>query len=565
MSLPCSILEFRLTQHSAVPKFDKDAIRERLLDSILQEPQDLLAVQNALVIAKIARFEYPQDWPDLLRSLAQVLRSQAPSQTIYRALLALRHIVKELATGRLQRTRQNLQAATPELVHVLGTLYASSFEEWNGTSPDLTRLTTGLEALRILRRLLISGYEHPNRASEVSSLWQLTHNHLGLLINISNSNSTNAGFGEKFVVQLAKLHCDMAQDHPAAFALLPGSLTLVRAYWDLIKGFGEVFGSTQAVASAISSAKIGHDGDADEGKPGPEKLCLKGLLIIRACVKMVHNPTQTFKYRTPEDKQEKTQATAIVRQELLQSAFIQDAMNILVTRFFVFRARDLREWEEEPEEWEKREEGDGEDWEFSVRSCSEKLFLDIAINYKGMLVQPLLQVFYSVASLQNEDILFKDSVYTAIGLAAPVLHEHLDFDAFIRDVLIHEVTKEKVGFNILRRRAAILLGQWISVKISETQRPAVYQIFDHLLNKDDPLNDQVVRVTAGRQLKNICESWEFSPEQFVPFVPTTIQRLTDLIGEVESVETKMALLNTLSVLIENLVCFSRYHAASRTC
>jgi hypothetical protein len=29
----------------------------------------------------------------------------------------------------------------------------------------------------------------------------------------------------------------------------------------------------------------------------------------------------------------------------------------------------------------------------------------------------------------NEDILFKDSVYTAIGLAADVLHDQLDFNA----------------------------------------------------------------------------------------------------------------------------------------
>jgi len=73
-------------------------------------------------------------------------------------------------------------------------------------------------------------------------------------------------------------------------------------------------------------------------------------------------------------------------------------METLVTRFFVFRPRDLRDWEEEPEEWERREEGEGDFWEFSIRSCSEKLFLDLVINYKDLLVQPLLQVFQSVAS-----------------------------------------------------------------------------------------------------------------------------------------------------------------------
>ena len=53
----------------------------------------------------------------------------------------------------------------------------------------------------------------------------------------------------------------------------------------------------------------------------------------------------------------------------------------------------------QPDEWEKTQEGGGSDWEFSVRSCSEKLFLDLMINYKDMLMQPLLDVFRNVASM----------------------------------------------------------------------------------------------------------------------------------------------------------------------
>lgn len=72
-------------------------------------------------------------------------------------------------------------------------------------------------------------------------------------------------------------------------------------------------------------------------------------------------------------------------------------VSALVTQFFVFRPSDLRMWEEEPDEWEKMEEG-GEDWEFAIRPCAEKLFLDLAKNFKDLIIQPLLQVFYQVAS-----------------------------------------------------------------------------------------------------------------------------------------------------------------------
>ena len=226
-------------------------------------------------------------------------------------------------------------------------------------------------------------------------------------------------------------------------------------------------------------------------------------------------------------------------------------METVITRFFVFRASDLRDWEEEPEEWEKREEsGESDDWEFSIRSCAEKLFLDLAINYKAILVEPLLRVFYTVATPENENVLFKDSVYTAIGLAAAVLHEHLDFDAFVRDVLVAEVQKDRPGYNIIRRRKAILLGQWISIKVSE--RSLVYQIFQYLLNPASPLNDQVVRVTAGRQLNNVANDWEFKAQAFMPFAESILTNLMHLIQEVELSETKMALLTTISTLVERL-------------
>jgi len=98
-----------------------------------------------------------------------------------------------------------------------------------------------------------------------------------------------------------------------------------------------------------------------------------------------------------------------------------------VTGFFKFRTRDLREWEEEPEEWEKREEELGDAWELSIRSCAEKLFLDLIVNFKDLLVPRLMQVFQTYAALESPDLQLKESVYAALGLAAPCLETKVDF------------------------------------------------------------------------------------------------------------------------------------------
>lgn len=155
--------------------------------------------------------------------------------------------------------------------------------------------------------------------------------------------------------------------------------------------------------------------------------------------------------------------------------------------------------------------------------------------------------------MQNTDVLLKDSIYAAIGLAAPVLERNLDFDFgyFLNNVLVEEVQIPQSGYNILRRRAAIVLGQWLPVK-EGLNRPLVYQIFQHLLNKGDQLNDQVVRVTAGRQLRNVVDPFEFAAEPFVPYVPSILGSLMALIEEVELPDTKLALLNTISVIVTKM-------------
>lgn len=116
---------------------------------------------------------------------------------------------------------------------------------------------------------------------------------------------------------------------------------------------------------------------------------------------------------------------------------------------------------------------------------------------------------------------------------------------------MHEVQIQQPGYNILRRRAAIVLGQWLPVR-DGLDRTLVYQIFQHLLDERDSSNDQVVRVTSGRQLKSVVEPFEFAPEQFMPFAPAILGSIMALIQQVELLETKMALLGTVGVIVTKM-------------
>jgi hypothetical protein len=145
--------------------------------------------------------------------------------------------------------------------------------------------------------------------------------------------------------------------------------------------------------------------------------------------------------------------------------------------------------------------------------------------------------------------LLKDSLYSAVGLAAACLEKQLDFNAFLESTLVPEVQIQDQGYKLIRRRTAILLGQWVPVKPEELNRIAIYQIFQHLLNRTDPLNDLVVRITAGRQLRSVLDPFEFNPTEFMPYATPLLQNLLSLIQEVELSETKMGLLETVRVAV----------------
>ncbi|KAL8843765.1 MAG: hypothetical protein Q9176_001727 [Flavoplaca citrina] len=557
---------WRKTAPNAIKKEEKDLIRSRSVESGTNEPDHRLALQNALMLAKVIRYEYPLEWPDAVSSIVSNLRQASQPDgnplRLTRALLILLEVIKELSTARIQRTRTSLQAASLEVLQVLGKIYLDKVQTWmtffhQGGSDEggaINSVEQSLLALRVLRRLLIAGWDSPNRSNEFKELWNLLSIHLKDMLSMALQESSSLHENVRRLVgkhlrQIAKLHVNLAKAHPSGFALLPSSVELVSTYWNLVHQFGETYGSRSFTAPGPGIAQSGDD--IDQSIPIPEYLSLRGLLLLRACVKMVFNPAQTFRYQQAQDKEEKAQSRQIIKESILTESFAQAAMQTLVSRFFVFTQRDLGDWEDQPEEWERREEGEDDTWEFSIRPCAEKLFIELVLNYKEQLVQPLLSVFQNVANLQNKDILQKDSVYGAIGLAASVLEEKLDFDLFLRNTLARESQTDQPGCGILKRRIAIVLGQWLPVK-DKLDRPLVYQIFQHLLDKNIPSNDLVVRITAGKQLKNVIIPFDFRFEQFEPFATTILHRLVALIEDVELNETKLALLNTLLVLIQSV-------------
>ncbi|KAF4343196.1 nuclear transport factor [Fusarium beomiforme] len=526
---------WRLFNHvkNSIKPDEKSLIRSRLFQGSIEEEHTNLALHNALVVAKIVRIDYPGEWPDAMGNIIELLRSSRSGNQrhLHGILEILLRVVKELGTARMRKNQTALQSVTPEIVHVLSEVYSEKSQAWMGfltggpggqEEVNLAMLNS-LLALRVLRRLVIMGYERPHSDNTVEQFWTLSQNQFGQLLNfVSHDSAVPPNYQEvvgKHLLQFTKLHIDMAEQHAASFVFLPNSIPLVQSYWELVAKFAEVFDKSGGIRQGPSET-----GSAKSKVEGPvlERLALKGLLLLRSCVRIGFQHVQTFRWRSPETKAEQEKAKNLIKSELLKPDLVIQIVNSIITHLFVFRKSDLEGWEEDPEEWEQQEQSEGNAYEWET------------------------------AQDPQADIATKEAVYTAMGLAAAHVNQVFDFDAVLASTIVNDARLQGGLCKVLRRRIAILVSQWAPIKLDDSSRPIVYQIYRHFLNPEDETNDVVVRITAARQLRWIADELDFNVEAFLPYTSDVLSQLIDLVQSVDVDETKLAILESIRILVTRM-------------
>ncbi|OAA62768.1 importin [Niveomyces insectorum RCEF 264] len=461
-------------------------------------------------------------------------------------------------------------------------------------------LAHSLTSLKVLRSLLLAGFAYPHRAKVVQEMWTLSQTHFQEFLGytVPQQDSSGGGGGGdaahllapaafrdaigKHLLTFTKLHLGMCELHPSSFSALPNAVGLVHAYWGLVARFADIYSQSDGLRQITPSG--GGNGSEGAGSKsgkleGPllERLALKGLLLVKSCLQIVTQPLQTFKYRDAETQREQKEGVQLLKTDLFVSAFLLQMVDTIVTKLFVFRESDLAAWDEDPEEWWDAQENDAAAaWEWQVRPCAERVFLSLLIHYKELLAPPLLVYFQR--AMQGDgggsggsggdrgggavvggpagnhlDLLTREAVYTAMGNAAVAIQTTFDFNAFLTTTLVHDVQLQGTPLaKVLRRRVALLLGAWSFVELPEASLQLEYSLYAHLLNKADPTNDLVVRLTAAHQLKSAVDELHFRARLFAPYAPGVFAALLDLLQEVEHEDTKRALLETLRGCADNM-------------
>uniref|UniRef100_A0A668URX7 Importin-11 n=1 Tax=Oreochromis aureus TaxID=47969 RepID=A0A668URX7_OREAU len=476
----------RVAPH-ALSEEEKTSLRAGLITNF-NEPVNQIATQIAVLIAKVARLDCPRQWPELIPILLESVKGQDGLQQ-HRALLTFYHVTKTLASKRLAQDRRLFQ-------DLASGIYSFACSLWSHhTDCFLQQIYARDEAaaLSSLERTLLS------LKAIISD--QMLKQFLECCRQVG-SDSTCREKLEKTIILYTKVLLDFLEYHPCAFIpLIQRSLEFAVTYVFTPAGEGVTF----------------------------ERFIVQCMNLIKMIVKNdAYKPAKNIDDSKPESLEAHKIKTAFFTHPTLT-----EIGRRLVSHYFLLTEEELAMWEEDPESFAVEETG-GDSWKYSLRPCTEVLFLDIFHNYSQTLTPVLLDMVQNLQGhcivniVTNVTLTFFSAVYNAVGLAAYELFDNVDFDQWFKNQLLGELQVSHHRYKLIRRRVIWLIGQWISVKFKSDLRPLLYEVILSLMQ--DP--DLVVRIETATTLKlNIL-----------------------LIGLFENKEcdTKMQVLHVISCVIERV-------------
>ncbi|XP_066986451.1 importin-11 [Macrobrachium rosenbergii] len=528
---------WRKTAPKAISEEEKARIRCGLLHN-LREPVPQVATQLAVLIAKIARVDCPREWPDLLPALFEAVKSD--DQLVqHRTLLNLHHVIKQLASKRLAADRRTFQELTSQMFTFLLELWRSQTEAFlAAVGQNMEVMVPCLErshlALKILRKLLIHGFKKPHESQDAITLLESVFDRIKILLTFRKQHESNdhvKTISEKYVVLLTKVLLDMLENFPFSYLqFIKPSLELTTYYVFTPAGDGLLF----------------------------ERFTVQCLNLIKAILLCPeYKPCKVVE----DTKDPQTLEAFRIKSQFFDNSVLAGMCHKLISHYFLLTQSDLEVWDSDPEGFCMDVEG-GESWKYSLRPCTETLFVSLFHEYRNALTPVLMEMVRSshspVDPRDYHGILQKDAVYNAVGLAAFELFDDIDFDQWFTSSLINELKVKDSNYRIIRRRVIWLIGQWTSVKFSPEHRPTLYEACIHLLSTEE---DFVVRLSAAMTLMHSVDDFEFDPQQFMPYLPTIFGLLFNLLKEAHECDTKMQVLHVMSFMIEVVGVGIQPHAA----
>ncbi|CAH2049107.1 unnamed protein product, partial [Iphiclides podalirius] len=349
---------WRRNAPNAIAEEEKQKLRQGLLTTpVLSEPVAQIATQQAVLIAKIARFDCPTNWPSLVPELLGALKAPQPLVQ-HRSLLIFHHVVKALASKRLIGDRRTFLELTSsvysfilQLWHENTELFLRHIQEGAATELITERLEKALLCLRVLRKLTVFGFKNAHDSQDAVAFLDVVFDRAKTSLEcrklLKGRGIYPLELCEKFIIHLTKVALGVLCFHPFSYVpLIRPSLEFALFYCFTEQGMSLIY----------------------------ERFTIQCLNIVKAIL-------QCVEYKLPKGvdaaKDPLVMQAHQAKASVLERGAVCHMCRHLVTHYFPLSADDLALWDAEPESFATDEAG--ESWKYSLRVSARRRLLEVAL------------------------------------------------------------------------------------------------------------------------------------------------------------------------------------------
>jgi len=602
---------FRSTPGS-LSEDEKSHLRDRIL-KLMEEEDSQIAIQLAVVISKMARFDYPKSWPQLFTELVSRLPPPTSAENIQsntvvaiprRTILVLHHVLKELSSKRLASDQKCFEQLTSQIIQHIWSMWLADTTAITAILPS-SSLSTNMQPsillvlerwlleLKVLSRLLLFGYSSDSKTLEpVAVVTQAVNPLLQALAAMSRClaaqqqqraiNHSRMQFrimAERGIVKLLKILRKLVDTHPWSVfqsgALIPA---LEFCCSEILQQDNNNNG-TGSSAGKTSSSLISEDHTKEALMfiiTTLNSKSYKGSSVTLALGSAARTQLDTLKSAA-------SQVKPLLEQFLSANNNRERLCYTLVMHYLPLKKSELEDWEDSPESFYHEKDYHSTTWEDSVRGCAEHTYLALFESSSEavgpVIIELIKQVevaypvgsssssssthhhdhYLEVESMRNIPIeaIQKAAVYHAAAVGAYELHDHIDFSPWLHSSLLPEITSNnnKKICKPIKQAALRVVSYWVS-RLTASDRSTVYAAVLHAMQDPDP----VISLSAVSTLHALVEDWEFNEEGFAPYISPVFSALASMLSTLTELDSQSQVFAVLNALMSRLNDSVKPHA-----
>lgn len=525
---------------------EKNYIREQLIPLSCQPIEAMLHRQFAVVVAKIAKLDFPRTWGTLFDELRGSIMDTAARNdpvSLYNILLTTHQVVKSLASVRIGPARAKIQEVAPDFSQVTGDVYLHLMQ--NASSDNLV---IAHSALKATCALIYDGHDRIHRYEAPRAFFAKTLDMLQQLLNMwQNSHSEILG---KQIRRIGKLYIRLLQKRPLAFCMMPRAMEISEFYQQFLINKGE----EQITASM--------DEDLSDEVEFYDRVGIQSMVITRELIHVVtRDPNTTvptllpisMRPRDELDQQDLFGSYELVGREAFNRERLDKVVYALISAWFQLRPADLELWKDDPEDYIIRDNEASVD--FKASSCAQGLYYQLIKVFPQLakdVLRYVMHVFQSEGT-EPKNVLELDSALQCLEFGAGTLVNHTDLEPILQQALLPRLTSIEIdSYRVIRRRVCLMIAAWVPIKCDDAMRQFIYEMVINLIFSAHPLNDLIVQLAGLHLLRVVVDDFDADIERFLPFAERTFEKIYELIGSVKTMELKRLLLENLSVFVTEM-------------